>query len=165
VSEPLKTNVPLLALKVNELPLPLSVMLLAVPKLSVQGFELVDVTTRFEAKTTGASITCVPSMTEIVAAELLLVLLNISVLLPLSVYPVVALPEPKSNVPSVTGSSSVTDTVEVVEALIAAIAPSALGTKPFVQLLELLQLPLTADAQKDAGVRRNASVCPLGLMP
>jgi len=82
LSEPLRINVPLLALMVNDKLLPLFVMLLAVPKLSVQGFELVEVTTRFEAKTTGASMTCAPSVTEIVAAVLLLVLLNVNVLLP-----------------------------------------------------------------------------------
>jgi hypothetical protein len=70
---------------VNDKWFPLSAILLAVPKLSVHGLELVEVTTRFDAKTTGALMACVPSVTEIWAGALLLILLNVKALLPLSV--------------------------------------------------------------------------------
>ncbi len=56
--------------------------------------------------------------------------------------------------PSVTGSSSAIVTAAVVEALIVAVAPSSFGT-PFVQLPELLQLPLTAVVQTELAADGN----------
>ena len=149
---------------VNDKLPPLSVMLLAVPKVSVQGVDVVDVTTRSEARTTGALIKCVPSLTEICAGALLLRLLNVNVLLPL---PSACSPRPEC--PSlepvcrtVRGASSVTVNAVAVEALITANALSALATPP-VHLLESLQFPLTADAQT-LGTAVSASVAGLCLL-
>ena len=53
--------------------------------------------------------------------------------------------------PTVWGLSSVTVSAAVLDALNTAPAPTALGATPPAQLLDMLQLPLTVDAQTAMG--------------